>query len=823
MDVPDAWSGAALQQRLQDAVQAAADSASSLASSLAAAAATPALAAAACAATAYAASLQDAGLGGYSQSTVALMAGGIIALALASSSRGPSYEAMQQTEQLPWDWDAAEVAAYWRRRPVAVATRTVQVLSAAAAVGAGLGSDYVLGRLQANARSRAAQVRGAIERLGPAYVKIAQAVSTRVDILSPAYLVEIERLQDRVPPFPTELALASMEAAWGRPASQVFARISPNPVAAASLGQVYRGLLAPSYGGAEVAVKVQRPDVRRGVGLDLYLMHGLAGLLRRLPQVKSDWVGLINEWAGRFFQELDYEREAASAAVFAAQMADLPGITVPDVLPELTSHTVLTTAWVEGEKLSESSAGDVRQLCTTLLNCYLIQLLETGLLHADPHPGNLIRTPEGRICILDFGLMTEVPPERAQALVEYIAHLSVEDFEAVVMHDLPALGFIPPGAPDPVASGLVAPLGSILRQLSQGGGAAGINIDDITVELDKLTRNYPFQVPAYFALILRAFSVIEGIALRVDPSYSIVKECFPYIARRLLTDNHPRTRRALHQLLYADKARLSISRLQRLTRGFSTFSVAGLQPTDGSSGSPGLGSQPLGSYLQEVLVNELVAAVSSLQRLALSNFARRVLGSAPAALASGAVAALGPWRRLLLPLPTPLELLSQLAPAVEPDAEDAEALALLREVAALLDAAPAPAMAGERGRQALATLQELAPMLPELAPGLGHTGELFVRTLVQRSAMRLASDVAPNRERARGRGASQHTLGRVGSTLRQPSEDDTIGDLKKLVAAQTGTRPEKIRIQKWYNVYKDHITLADYEIHDGMGLELYYN
>jgi aarF domain-containing kinase len=109
--------------------------------------------------------------------------------------------------------------------------------------------------------------------------------------------------------------------------------------------------------------------------------------------------------------------------------------------------------------------------------------------------------------------------------------------------------------PDPGEAGLVEPLGAVLTQLSKGGGARGINIDDVTRQLEDLTREYPFQIPSYFALILRAFSVIEGIALRVDPGYSIVQECFPYIARRLLTDNHPRTRSALRQLLYAVRAR----------------------------------------------------------------------------------------------------------------------------------------------------------------------------------------------------------------------------------------------------------------------------
>lgn len=140
-----------------------------------------------------------------------------------------------------------------------------------------------------------------------------------------------------------------------------------------------------------------------------------------------------------------------------------------------------------GEKLNESSAPDVRELCNTLMNAYLIQLLDTGFLHADPHPGNLIRTPEGKICIVDFGLMTYVSKEQRDNLVDYIAKLTTEDWEGVA-RALAGLGFIPEGAPDPVESGLVEPLGAVFSQLVKGGGAqdmakrlkANTNIDQVS-------------------------------------------------------------------------------------------------------------------------------------------------------------------------------------------------------------------------------------------------------------------------------------------------------------------------------------------------------
>jgi len=124
--------------------------------------------------------------------------------------------------------------------------------------------------------------------------------------------------------------------------------------------------------------------------------------------MRDEWAGVLDEWALRFFCEMDYQLEADNTSTFRQQMSALEGIKVAAVHHGLTSRKVLVMEWVDGERLSESSADDTRALCSTLLNCYLIQLLETGWLHADPHPGNLLRTPDGKLAILDFGLITEV-------------------------------------------------------------------------------------------------------------------------------------------------------------------------------------------------------------------------------------------------------------------------------------------------------------------------------------------------------------------------------------------------------------------------------
>lgn len=210
--------------------------------------------------------------------------------------------------------------------------------------------------------------------------------------------------------------------------------------------------------------------------------------------------------------------------------------------------------------------------------------------------GNLIRTPEGKICILDFGMMTEITKLQRENLVEYIANITMEDWEGVAI-SLKHLGFIPAGAPDPREAGLIEPLRIVFSQMKKGGGVKkfrelrknpeklkewrkNAEIAKVAQDLEDLSKKYPFKIPSFFALILRAFSVIEGIALGSDPDYAIVQECFPYLSKRLLTDNSPRTNKILRGLLYGSKQRMNVERFRTLTTAMREFTVDGLRMED---------------------------------------------------------------------------------------------------------------------------------------------------------------------------------------------------------------------------------------------------
>ncbi|KAL6755745.1 eyespot assembly protein [Haematococcus lacustris] len=719
-----------------------------------------------------------AGLAGLMQFAMAL-----VALLVASVPRNAASANTTDVDALPLRYDPAALRSYYSKHPVMVLQRNSEVVSQLVTFCVAILADWRLGKWEANMPARAQWSREIIQAMGPAFIKIAQMVSTRVDIMPEVYLKEFSVLQDKVATFSTVEARIVLEEGLGCPVDSVFEWLSEEPIAAASLGQVYRGMLRPEWGGCEVAVKVQRPGALERVSLDIHIMRQAAQLFSQLPGMSDSWASALDDWAVRFFQEMDYQLEAHNTISFKQSIAGLQGVRVATVHQELTSRKVIVTEWIEGERLADSTASDVKALCSTLLNCYLIQLLETGLLHADPHPGNLMRTADGKIVILDFGLITEVSEDQRIALVEFIAHLTVEDWEGVAL-DLVKLGFMPDGMPPEILPHIAPVMEKVMGQLVKGGGLRnGISVTGIAAELSGAALNYKLCVPPYFALVVRAFCVIEGIALKVDPNYAIVQECMPYMSRRLLSDNNPRMRAALRQLLYGTGSRLDVARLSRMVSSFSSFTTAGAgaEPAAGLLGDGSAQAQAAehgsvlgsllhgaaeeqgpvlndalkdmlklvfskdGNYAQEILVEEAVAAVDALSREAIGEALRLVAGTATSLAALRGVEALGPLRAMLMPLPLPVDMLSTLQPTVALSHEDRQALGT---ISTLMDLLASPSSSSPRGSgvggasaRTLRVMGELAPMLPELMPGVQATLEMFGRQLVRRMALRLAEDL----------------------------------------------------------------------------------
>lgn len=447
-------------------------------------------------------------------------------------------------------------------RPVQLLRRTLQILVALGSFSLKLLIDQRNGVLDQNKRKRAAELRRIFTRLGPTFVKLGQGLSTRPDICPPEYLEELSELQDALPTFPDAEAFSCIERELGLTLNSIFSSISPSPIAAASLGQVYKAQL--KYSGQIVAVKVQRPGIEEAIGLDFYLIRGVGFLINKYVDIiTTDVVALIDEFASRVYQELNYVQEGQNARRFKKLYADKEDVLVPDIFWDYTSGKVLTMEWVEGVKLNEQVAIEsqglkVLDLVNTGIQCSLRQLLEYGYFHADPHPGNLLATPEGKLAFLDFGMMSETPEEARFAIIGHVVHMVNRDYEAMA-RDYYALDFLSPDVD-------VTPIVPALRNFfddALNSSVSELNFKTIVDGLGAVLYQYPFNVPAYYALILRSLTVLEGLALYADPNFKVLAASYPYFAKRLLTDPNPYLRDALVELLFKD-GRFRWNRLENL-------------------------------------------------------------------------------------------------------------------------------------------------------------------------------------------------------------------------------------------------------------------
>lgn len=465
-------------------------------------------------------------------------------------------------EEVP-RYDPDLIAARYRNRPTQVWGRILSVFWTFLGFVSALWWDRQTGQIEQNQLKRAIRLREILTNLGPAYIKIGQALSTRPDLVPPLYLEELALLQDQLPPFPNEVAFQFIEEELGDRPEKIYAELSPNPVAAASLGQVYKGKLRS---GETVAVKVQRPGLAQQITLDLYILRRLARWAsNNLKQVRSDLVGIMDEFGARIFEEMDYTQEGHNAERFAQLYGHLPDIYVPRIYWQYTQRRVLTMEWINGTKLTQpleirAQGNDAGYLVEVGVQCSLLQLLEHGFFHADPHPGNLLATPDGKLAYLDFGMMSEVKPYQRYGLIEAVVHLVNRDFEGLA-NDYVKLEFLTPDTNlEPIVPALAGVFGNAL-----GASVAELNFKSITDQLSHVMYEFPFRVPAYYALIIRSLVTLEGIAINVDPNFKVLSKAYPYVAKRLLTDQSPQLRQSLQDLLFKD-GNFRWNRLENLLR-----------------------------------------------------------------------------------------------------------------------------------------------------------------------------------------------------------------------------------------------------------------
>ncbi|XP_021737679.1 uncharacterized aarF domain-containing protein kinase At1g71810, chloroplastic-like [Chenopodium quinoa] len=451
------------------------------------------------------------------------------------------------------EYDIASIGSIYRRKPLILGRRLFQI---GTTLGKWFGIRYIDGvmeRADTMFKVRAAELRKILVELGPAYVKIAQAISSRSDLIPPSYLDELSVLQDRIAPFSNKVAFSTIEKELGMPIDEIFSEISSEPVAAASLGQVYQARLRAS--GQLIAVKVQRPGVKAAIALDIFILRFVAGIIRRAGKFNTDLQAVVDEWASSLFREMDYRKEANNGLKFRELYGGLPDVVVPQMYIDKTTQKVLIMEWIEGQKLAE-----VKDLYLVEVGvyCSFNQLLEYGFYHADPHPGNLLRTYDGKLAYLDFGMMGDFKEELRDGFIEACLHLVNRDFEALA-RDFVTLGLLPPTSErDAVTKALTG-----VFQNAVSRGIRNISFGDLLGDLGITMYKFKFQIPSYFSLVIRSLAVLEGIAISFDPNYKVLGSTYPWIAKKVLVGSSPKLKSSLQSLLYKDGV-FNIERLESL-------------------------------------------------------------------------------------------------------------------------------------------------------------------------------------------------------------------------------------------------------------------
>ena len=356
--------------------------------------------------------------------------------------------------------------------------------------------------------------------------------------------------------------------------------------------------------------------------MDLYILRRLSAWVNKnVKRVRSNLVEILDEFGTRIFEEMDYVHEGHNAERFAQLYGHLADIYIPKIYWQYTQRRVLTMEWITGTKLTNveiiSSQGvDARYLVEVGVQCSLRQLLEHGFFHADPHPGNLLATPEGKLAYLDFGMMSEIKPHQRYGMIEAIVHLVNRDFEGLA-RDYVNLEFL---SPDTDLTPIIPAFANVFQD-TLGASVAELNIKSITDQLSALMYEYPFRVPAYYALIIRSLVTLEGIAIRIDPNFKVLSAAYPYVAKRLLTDPSPELRESLRDLLFKEGS-FRWNRLENLLRNARSnqdydFNLVLNQTLD-------FLSSERGAFIRDRLVEEIVKGVDALGRNALNNVTYRL-------------------------------------------------------------------------------------------------------------------------------------------------------------------------------------------------------
>ncbi|MCO8266928.1 AarF/ABC1/UbiB kinase family protein [Haloferax sp. AB510] len=362
--------------------------------------------------------------------------------------------------------------------------------------------------------------------LGPTFIKLGQLLSTRPDILPPEYIEVLGSLQDDVPAAPWDESKAVLEAELG-PVEEAFDAFDTEPISGASLGQVY----VAEYEGEKVAVKVRRPGIEDLVEADLRVIRWSMPLLMRFIGEGRAFSleNLADEFAKTIREEMDYDEEAETLVEIQENFADDDTLVIPEPIPERSDDRVLTMEYLPGAKINNIDAlddlgVDRTELATNLQRIYLQMIVEDGVFHADPHPGNLSVTDDGRIIFYDFGMHGEVDPFIQDKIVEFYIAVANQDVDGI-LDTLIEMGTLSPNVDRQV-------MGDVMELAiadARGDDIEQYRVNQILEQVESTIYEFPLRLPRNLALVLRVAGVVEGVCVTLDPEFDFISVATDYL------------------------------------------------------------------------------------------------------------------------------------------------------------------------------------------------------------------------------------------------------------------------------------------------------
>lgn len=373
----------------------------------------------------------------------------------------------------------------------------------------------------------------AMIELGPTFIKVGQLFSTRPDVFSPVYIEELERLQDRVPPFPYDQVVAQLTAELGHP-DKIFAEFDQVPLASASIGQVHAARLKS---GEKVIVKVQRPNIEKMMENDLEILIELASAAEHRSEGmrRLGMKDILKDFSRLIMRELDYDREGRNTDRFRQNFASDKRVVIPQIYWEYTTRRILTEDYIEGIKLSNveeitARGWDRHKVAQLGTSAFLTQILRHGFFQADPHPGNMLIVDEDHIAFIDFGQVSALSEMRLQSIGELLISFSNQDIDRAVAA-LQEMGIVNDNID---LGGFYEDLSDLMEMV---GAVKIVNVDMDRIRKDFLDMAYRYnlKIPAYFTSLMKALITVEGVGAKFDPAFNFAESAGP-LAKQIVKD-----------------------------------------------------------------------------------------------------------------------------------------------------------------------------------------------------------------------------------------------------------------------------------------------